>query len=684
MNKIFSIVWNSALGCWVVASELAFKKTKSGPSKGKLRAISLIVGVVVGTTSAISIAATAMQNGAVGNGTAAGTSSVADATADVYSIAIGGGNGATATNISVAIGDASVATGSTSLALGRLSSATAENASAVGSSAVASALNAVAVGRSTSATAENASALGSSAVASALNAVAVGRSTSATAENASALGAYATASAVGAVAVGGSSSALDATQASGVGAVAVGTSSRSFGPGNIAIGQSAIAGVSGSATVLGATAVGRNAIASNRTSTAVGSTAVASGVSASAFGVNALAGGSSSVAIGQNSAVAAGAVAGIAVGFESNASGVNAMALGREASATVTNSVALGYGASTAAAVATTGGRVNGTTYNYAGAAPIGVLSVGSAGNERQINNVAAGRVTATSTDAVNGSQLFATETAVNVLGGQLTEQGSSSAARLGGGSTYDAATGTVSAPTYTVQGATSNTVGDAIGAVDGNLTTLNSDISSGTVGVLQRNGTTDETVLTALTGTSAAPGSAQKLRNLANGELSETSLDAINGSQLFGTNTLLSQVGTSTATNLGGGSTYDAATGTVSAPTYTVQGATSNTVGDAIGAVDSNLTTLNSDISSGTVGVLQRNDTTDETVLTALTGTSAAPGSAQKLRNLANGELSETSLDAINGSQLFGTTTLLSQVGTSTATNLGGGSTYDAATGTV
>ncbi|MDY1462787.1 hypothetical protein SOK05_30050, partial [Pseudomonas aeruginosa] len=64
---------------------------------------------------------------------------------------------------------------------------------------------------------------------------------------------------------------------------------------------------------------------------------------------------------------------------------------------------------------------INGTTHTYAGTAPVGVLSVGAAGAERQIQNVAAGRVSATSTDAVNGSQLNATNTTVDSLGTQLS-----------------------------------------------------------------------------------------------------------------------------------------------------------------------------------------------------------------------------------------------------------------------
>ncbi|NMY86533.1 hypothetical protein HBR93_20705, partial [Pseudomonas sp. WS 5411] len=490
----------------------------------------------------------------------------------------------------------------------------------------------------------------------------------------------------------------------------------------------------------------------------------------------------------------------VAVGPTASSTATNAVALGNGATAGTANSVALGSGATTAAATATTSVVINGTTYTYAGIAPVGVLSLGSLGSERQLSNVAAGQVTATSTDAVNGSQLFSTNTAVNSLGttlnnisngagikyfhsnstladstatgtnsvavgptasstatnavalgngataasansvalgsgssatgttlgtaaygvggtattggevnvangtngrritglaaganatdavnvNQLNKTGQDTAAALGGGAAVNATTGAWTAPSYTVQGSQYNNVGGAIGAVDGNLTTLNNSISNGSVGVVQRTSTPDETVLTAAGGDAAAPGAAQKLSNLAAGTLSATSTDAVNGSQLFGTNTQVSNLGTATASNLGGGATYDPVTGTVSAPSYTVQGSQYNNVGGAIGAVDGNLTTLNNSISNGSVGVVQRTSTPDETVLTAAGGDAAAPGAAQKLSNLAAGTLSATSTDAVNGSQLFGTNTQVSNLGTATASNLGGGAAYDPVTGTV
>jgi|GEM_PF-677181 len=117
----------------------------------------------------------------------------------------------------------------------------------------------------------------------------------------------------------------------------------------------------------------------------------------------------------QADAMASGANA-VAAGGNAQASGNNAVAVGSGAQATQANSVALGSGSKTSAVAATTSGTIAGTSYTYAGGTPTGTVSVGSAGSERTVTNVAAGQVSSTSTDAVNGSQLYATNQAVNQL----------------------------------------------------------------------------------------------------------------------------------------------------------------------------------------------------------------------------------------------------------------------------
>lgn len=114
-----------------------------------------------------------------------------------------------------------------------------------------------------------------------------------------------------------------------------------------------------------------------------------------------------------NNAGASGANS-IAAGPGASASANNSVAVGANASATTSNSVALGNGSTTTAATPTASVTIQGQTYNFAGANPVGVVSVGSAGAERQVQNVAAGQLSATSTDAVNGSQLYATNQAIN------------------------------------------------------------------------------------------------------------------------------------------------------------------------------------------------------------------------------------------------------------------------------
>jgi trimeric autotransporter adhesin len=129
------------------------------------------------------------------------------------------------------------------------------------------------------------------------------------------------------------------------------------------------------------------------------------------------------VNIGSNSSALADST--VAVGASANALGQGAVAIGSGAVATNGGDVAIGAGSVTAASNATSGIAIGGTTYSFAGASPASVLSVGAPGAERQIINVGAGRVTATSTDAVNGSQLYATDTAINTLSTGLSSTNS-------------------------------------------------------------------------------------------------------------------------------------------------------------------------------------------------------------------------------------------------------------------
>ncbi|TLG90859.1 hypothetical protein FEM54_15720 [Pseudomonas edaphica] len=369
----------------------------------------------------------------------------------------------------------------------------------------------------------------------------------------------------------------------------------------------------------------------------------------------------------------------VAIGPVATASADNAIALGNGANASIANSLALGNGATTAAATATASGVINGTTYNYAGTAPVGVLSVGAVGAERQISNVAAGRVSATSTDAVNGSQLNATNTSVsdlstnvntsvtnlstqisnlaNSAGNQIGQLGQSVSNALGGGAQVDPTTGAMTAPSFstttidaagnTTTATTSNNVGDALTGLSNSLA------NTAAVGVKYDNVSTKTRV------TFNPGGTATTLSNVAAGSLSATSTDAVNGSQLFNTtaqlNNLIANSGSQNqyvVNALGGGAQVDPVTGAVTAPSFntttidtagnTTTATTSTNVGDALTSLSNSLA------NTAAVGV-KYDDVNSKTRVTFNPG-----GAATTLTNVAAGSLSATSTDAVNGSQLF------------------------------
>ena len=139
-------------------------------------------------------------------------------------------------------------------------------------------------------------------------------------------------------------------------------------------------------------AIGNGAKAPSAGARALGANSNASGVNAAAIGWDSEASGASSIAVGETV----------------KSTGTNSVAIGTGAKAANENAIALGAGSETAAAVATPSATINGTAHNFAGVNPASTVSVGKAGSERTITNVAAGRISAASTDAINGSQLYA------------------------------------------------------------------------------------------------------------------------------------------------------------------------------------------------------------------------------------------------------------------------------------
>ncbi|MBR8278858.1 hypothetical protein KDX15_34070, partial [Burkholderia cenocepacia] len=357
---------------------------------------------------------------------------------------------------------------------------------------------------------------------------------------------------------------------------------------------------------------------------------------------------------------------------DSQALGMDAVAIGPKAVANNANDVALGAGSVTAGANATASGTIGGQTYQYAGATPTSVVSVGTAGAERQITNVAAGRVSATSTDAINGSQLYATNQQVDA-----------------------------------------NTT---------NITHLTDGVNNGTLGLVQQDATSraikvassTDGALVDFTGTSGT-------RGLGGVSAGVNGTDAVNVSQLKGVTAAL------------GGAASVNPDGTIKQPTYTVNGNTYNNVGDAInaaatsGATDPNSVQYDNaakssvtlggasasnpvqlkNVAAGTAdtdavnvaqlkgaGLIAQDPTGNLTSL-AVTYDDATKGkvtlggvNGTTLTNVKAGAVNASSTDAINGAQLYATNQAISTTvgtqGQNVADALGGGATYDPVTGQV
>ncbi|AIZ79134.1 YadA-like family protein [Actinobacillus equuli] len=333
-----------------------------------------------------------------------------------------GYNSTASSALATAIGTSSQASGQEATALGYNSTASAQNTVALGSGATANATSALAVGVGSTATADSAVAIGNDSNATGQSSVAIGESSNATGAYATAVGDTSTATGNRSVAFGidskaGNTSTVaigDKANATGVASVAMGLSAKANGTSSIAIGSSA------ESKQQNGVAIGNDALTDGHQTTAVGALAKASGTEASAFGFGANASQASAVALGvltkasSFNSVAVGRLANasadsaISVGLDSKASGTRSVSLGADANSTLANSVALGSGTTTTAPTNTNSATVNGITYSgFAGANAYSVVSVGNDNQKRQIQNVAAGRITATSTDAINGSQLY-------------------------------------------------------------------------------------------------------------------------------------------------------------------------------------------------------------------------------------------------------------------------------------
>ncbi|MFV5265192.1 ESPR-type extended signal peptide-containing protein [Acinetobacter courvalinii] len=372
--------------------------------------------------------ATGIQSTAVGSlATAIGNYSLAQGS-DVEAVG----------HYSTALGSYSNSNGLASIAIGNLAKSDGDFSIAQGSEAEANGTSSVAVGDKAKAQGDNDIAMGLNAATATggSNNIAVGNgvTTGATGQN---------------VAMGSGNTTANAASSEG-GAVAIGRDQKATGDGAVALGDPNTA--NGNGTV----ALGRNNTAAGDTA---GNTAANGAV---AIGNENQAIGQGSVALGNAStAAAAGAVA---LGDTANAQTANGVALGSNAVATNADDVALGSGSQTSTAT--------GTGYRTDTAAPSSVVSVGTAGNERRIQNLSDGSA---DTDAVNVRQLRNVQEGVDQLG-------QSTADALGGGSSYDPSTGAVSNPTYNINGTDTNNVGDALAELDKGWTLQSNGENSGAV----------------------------------------------------------------------------------------------------------------------------------------------------------------------------------------------------------
>ena len=336
------------------------------------------------------------------------------------------------------------ATGLDALAAGADAQAAGDFAVAVGTGAQAVISNSIAIGKNASVNEDTASVAAVNGLTKGEGSVAIGANTKASGTNATAVGQSSNAYGQNSFAGGQSSKALgkssvavgDGAQATQDSATAVGPYSQATAAGATALGHNT------RATAFGTVAAGRQSKASASNAVALGNEADAQKDDTIAIGYNAQATQNRAVAFGKNAKATAGDT--FALGDSAKASVGNAIAFGKNANAAHAGSIALGANSATEAAVQTTSVTVGGLTFgNFAGNTPESTLSIGTAGKERTITNVAAGRISNNSTDAVNGSQLYATQnvmnnigtTAVGVLGGNaaIANDGTITMTNIGG-----------------------------------------------------------------------------------------------------------------------------------------------------------------------------------------------------------------------------------------------------------
>ncbi|EDD1121404.1 autotransporter adhesin SadA [Salmonella enterica subsp. enterica] len=570
MNRIFKVLWNAATGTFIVTSETA--KSRGKKSGRRKLAVSALVGL-----SSIMVSADALAN--AGNDTGSGVT-VSGTTGSGW-IAIGTDATAnTYTNVdgaSAAMGYHASAMGKWSTAIGSYSQSTGDSSLALGVKSVSAGDRAIAMGASSSASGSYSMAMGVYANSSGAKSVALGYRSVASGATSSALGYQATASG-------------DDSAAFGNGAKAVGTNSVALGSGSIAQEDNSVA-VGNSTTQRQITYVAKGDINSTSTDAVTG----AQIYSLSQSVADRLGGGASVNSDGTVNAPLYEVGTGIYNNVGSALSALNTSITNTEASVAGLAEDALLWDDSTSA------------------------FSASHTGNASKITNLAAGTLAADSTDAVNGSQLFATNENVSQ-------------------NTTDIAANTTSINQNTADiTANTDSINQNTTDIAANTTSINqntTDIATNTTSINNLSNSvttlTDDALLwDAASGAFSAKhnGSDSKITNLAAGTLAADSTDAVNGSQLFATNENVSQNATDIAAN------------TTSINQNTTDIATNTT---SINNLSNSVTTLTDDALLWDVDTSAFNANRN--------------GSASKIINVAAGDLSEDSTDAVNGSQLYET----------------------------
>ncbi|MCI5343874.1 YadA-like family protein [Escherichia coli] len=665
MNKIFKVIWNPATGSYSVASETAKSRGKKS-GRSKLLISALIVTSAIFTPGAY--AGLSLDGGDILESTPLTN----------YWLAIGQESEATTNNggtdgVAMAIGLKAKALGAGSTAFGYDAQASGDRAIAFGQLTEASGNRTIAMGSGATATGDHSLALGGATKTLGMYSVAIGRGATTDSDYALSMGYTAKANGLYSLAMGADSATSNdnaiaigkKTQAQGVSSIALGNASQASSNSSLAIGDSSEAGAEN------AIALGKLSNASKINSIALGSNSTASGEGSVALGENSFAGGINSLALGSQSnangdnavALGVGSVAAqdntVSVGNSTTQRKITNMAAGqiRNGSTEAINGSQL-YGLSNSVALRLGGGagvnedgsinapsyRLKSGIYNNVGEALLGIDndtlhwdktnkafsasylaknadgSLKERSDQNKIINVAKGTISATSTDVVNGSQLY-----------DLQQD-----ALLWNGTAFSAAHGsdTTSKITNVAKGTVSATSTDVVNGSQ--LYDLQQD-------ALLWNGT----AFSAAHGTEAT----SKITNVEDGTISDTSKDAVNGSQLketkdnVATNTAnIADNTTDIATNTANiaTNTTDIATNTVNIATNTTDIAT-NTADIATNA--SSITTLNADVDTLEKDALLWNGT----AFSAKHGTEAT----SKITNVTAGDLTAGSTDAVNGSQL-------------------------------